>query len=38
MSIKQQAIKAAGPLKNWVSKYERNAFIKGFIKGAKTKK
>lgn len=32
--LEKLARKEAGPMKNWLSKYERDAFIKGFIKGA----
>lgn len=35
--IKQLAEKAAGPLENWQSKYERDAFIRGFIEALKFK-
>jgi len=34
---KQKAKKAAGTLKNWASKFERKAFIKGFLFGLETK-
>jgi hypothetical protein len=34
-SIKKLAIKSAAPKRNWISKYEWRAYIKGFVKGAK---
>jgi len=32
--IKTMAKQSAGPSKNWITKYERKAYIKGYIQGA----
>ncbi|MCW3084235.1 MAG: hypothetical protein JWP12_1601 [Bacteroidetes bacterium] len=32
--IKTMAKKSAGPNRNWLTRYEREAFVKGYVKGA----
>jgi hypothetical protein len=34
-AIKKLARKSAGPKRNWPSKYEWKAYVKGFVRGAK---
>ncbi len=38
MTPRQKATQAAGSLKKWISKHEREAFIKGYILALKQKK